>query len=35
MGLTGEADHHLRRFLDLAPESPWAALARDRLGRTE
>jgi tetratricopeptide (TPR) repeat protein len=35
MGLTGDADHHLRRFLDLAPESPWAALARDRLGRTE
>jgi len=35
MGLTGDAEHHLRRFLDLAPESPWAALARDRLSATE
>jgi hypothetical protein len=26
-----EARHHLRRFLDLAPQSPWADLARDRL----
>lgn len=35
MGLAGDAEHHLRRFLDLAPESPWAALARDRLSPTE
>jgi tetratricopeptide (TPR) repeat protein len=35
MGLAGDAEHHLRRFLDLAPESPWAALARGRLGVTE
>lgn len=26
-----EADHHWRRFLQLAPESPWAAAARQRL----
>lgn len=26
-----EADHHWRRFLQLAPESPWADEARDRL----
>ena len=31
MGLTGDADYHLRRFLALAPESPWATLARTRL----
>jgi tetratricopeptide (TPR) repeat protein len=31
MGLASDADHHLRRFLDLAPESPWATLARARL----
>lgn len=30
-GLPAEAAHHLRRFLALAPESPWATLARDRL----
>ncbi|MGI9178282.1 MAG: tetratricopeptide repeat protein [Pirellulales bacterium] len=30
-GLATEAAHHLRRFLALAPESPWATLARDRL----
>lgn len=35
MGHAGDADHHLRRFLDLAPESPWAALARARLGVSE
>jgi hypothetical protein len=35
MGLAGDANHHLRRFLDLAPESPWATLARARLGVTE
>lgn len=35
MGLTGDADNHLRRFLALAPESPWAALARARLGGPE
>lgn len=27
-----EAETHFRRFLDLAPEGPWAAAARDRLG---
>jgi DNA-binding transcriptional MerR regulator len=31
MGRGTESAHHLRRFLDLAPESPWATLARDRL----
>ncbi|MFM7208107.1 MAG: tetratricopeptide repeat protein [Planctomycetaceae bacterium] len=31
MGLSSDADHHLRRFLALAPESPWAHLARARL----
>ena len=31
MGLTSDADHHLRRFLALAPDSPWATLARARL----
>ena len=30
-GRPAEARHHLRRFLDLAPQSPWADLARDRL----
>lgn len=30
-GVAADAAHHLRRFLHLAPESPWAALARDRL----
>lgn len=30
-GLASDADHHLRRFLALAPESPWATLARTRL----
>lgn len=30
-GLDDEAAHHLRRFLALAPESPWATLARTRL----
>jgi tetratricopeptide (TPR) repeat protein len=30
-GRREESRHHLRRFLALAPESPWAALARDRL----
>lgn len=32
MGRMADATHHLRRFLDLAPESPWATLARSRLG---
>jgi predicted TPR repeat methyltransferase len=32
-GLETEAAQHLRRFLALAPESPWASLARDRLDR--
>jgi tetratricopeptide (TPR) repeat protein len=31
MGLASAADHHLGRFLALAPESPWANLARARL----
>jgi len=30
-GQRREARHHLARFLELAPESPWAALARQRL----
>lgn len=30
-GQRREARHHLTRFLELAPESPWAALARQRL----
>lgn len=29
--LAAEADHHWRTFLELAPESPWAAIARQRL----
>lgn len=31
LGRTRDARHHLRTFLGLAPESPWAALARQRL----
>ncbi|MBU6308919.1 MAG: tetratricopeptide repeat protein [Planctomycetes bacterium] len=31
MGHASDADHHLRRFLALAPASPWATLARVRL----
>jgi tetratricopeptide (TPR) repeat protein len=31
MGRGREARHHLNTFLALAPESPWAALARQRL----
>jgi len=31
MGRPADSLHHLRRFLDLAPESPWATLARSRL----
>jgi Flp pilus assembly protein TadD len=31
VGRPVEARRHLRTFLTLAPESPWAALARDRL----
>ncbi len=31
IGQAADADHHLQRFLDLAPESPWATLARARL----
>jgi tetratricopeptide (TPR) repeat protein len=27
-----EATYHWREFLRLAPESPWAAIARERLG---
>ena len=33
LGRTAESRRHLRRFLVLAPNSPWATLARDRLGR--
>lgn len=32
MGQETQADHHWRRFLELAPESPWAAMARERVG---
>jgi len=31
LGQDQEAEHHWQRFLDLAPESPWAQEARDRL----
>ena len=31
LGRTSESRRHLRTFLTLAPESPWAALARQRL----
>ena len=31
LGRPAEADQHWRRFLDLAPESPWAETARRRL----
>ncbi|MFM8986065.1 MAG: tetratricopeptide repeat protein, partial [Planctomycetia bacterium] len=31
VGRTAEARHHLRTFLELAPDSPWAVSARDRL----
>lgn len=31
VGRAAEARHHLRTFLDLAPDSPWAASARERL----
>lgn len=30
-----EAEHHWRRFLDLAPDSPWAAEARSRLAKPD
>jgi tetratricopeptide (TPR) repeat protein len=33
MGRARDARHHLATFLTLAPESPWAALARQRLGQ--
>jgi len=33
MGRGRDARHHLATFLTLAPESPWAALARQRLGQ--
>ncbi len=32
LGQSGESDLHWRRFIKLAPTSPWAAEARDRLG---
>ncbi|MBL6724217.1 MAG: tetratricopeptide repeat protein, partial [Rubripirellula sp.] len=31
LGQGDEAEVHWRRFLELAPESPWAQEARDRL----
>jgi tetratricopeptide (TPR) repeat protein len=31
VGRSAEARHHLRTFLELAPDSPWAASARERL----
>ena len=31
LGEENEAEEHWRRFLELAPESPWAQEARDRL----
>ena len=31
LGRADEAEVHWRAFLDLAPESPWAATARQRL----
>jgi tetratricopeptide (TPR) repeat protein len=31
LGRRGEADSHWRAFLDLAPDSPWADEARQRL----
>lgn len=34
LGRTAESRRHLRRFLVLAPNSPWATLASDRLGRS-
>ncbi len=34
-GNTADAAHHLRTFLRLAPESPWADLARARLDEAE
>jgi tetratricopeptide (TPR) repeat protein len=33
MGRDAEARRHLRRFLTLAPQSPWATLAHERLAR--
>jgi tetratricopeptide (TPR) repeat protein len=35
LGRQAEARLHLRRFLALAPQSPWASLARDRLDGPE
>jgi tetratricopeptide (TPR) repeat protein len=32
LGRAGDAVVHWRRYLELAPDSPWAAEARDRLG---
>jgi len=33
LGRRDEAETHWRRFLELAPDSPWATQAADRLGR--
>lgn len=35
VGRDADARRHLRAFLALAPESPWAVLARERLSRDE
>lgn len=34
LGVADEATVHWRRFVELAPESPWSEEARDRLSRT-
>jgi Tfp pilus assembly protein PilF len=33
-GCEKKAEHHLLRFLSLAPESPWANLAREKLSQS-
>ena len=33
VGRSTDAHRHLRAFLNLAPESPWATLAREQLRR--
>jgi hypothetical protein len=35
VGRESESQRHLRTFLALAPESPWATMARDRLTAVE
>ena len=34
VGCEEKAEHHLLRFLSLAPESPWANLAREKLSQS-